>query len=44
MCSPNVNQEYQEPIEKLNMLSLNTLKNNVNAFGTINYVIEEGWP
>jgi hypothetical protein len=43
MSSPNVDHEYQEPIEKLNMLSLNTPKNIINAFGTINWVTEKGW-
>jgi len=33
--SPNVDHKYQEPIEELNMLLLNTPKNIVNAFGTI---------
>jgi len=41
--SPNVDHEYQEPTEKLNMLLLNTLKNIVNAFGTINWVTEKRW-
>jgi hypothetical protein len=43
ISSPNVDHEYQEPTEELNMLSLNTPKNIVNAFGTINWVIEKRW-
>jgi hypothetical protein len=43
MGSPNVDHEYQEPIEELNMLLLNTPKNIVNAFGTIDWVTKEGW-
>jgi hypothetical protein len=35
MGSPHVDHEYQEPIEELNMLLLNTLKTIINAFGTI---------
>jgi hypothetical protein len=42
--SSNVDHEYQEPTEKLNMLLLNTRKNIVNAFGTIDWVTKEGWP
>jgi len=44
MGSPNVDHGYQEPTEELNTLLLNTLDNIVNAFGTIDWVIEEGWP
>jgi hypothetical protein len=36
MGSSNVNHEYQEPIEELNMLLLNTQETIVNVFGTIN--------
>ncbi len=43
MGSLNIDHEYLEPIEELNMLLLNTPKNIVNAFGTIDQVIEEGW-
>ncbi len=32
----NVDHEYQEPTKELNTLLLNTSKNIVNAFGTIN--------
>jgi hypothetical protein len=35
MGSLNIDHEYLEPIEELNMLLLNTPKNIVNAFGTI---------
>jgi hypothetical protein len=35
MGSSNVDHEYQEPTKELNMLLLNTPKNIVNAFGTI---------
>jgi hypothetical protein len=38
--SPNVDHEYQKPIEELNTLLLNMPKNIVNAFGTINWVIK----
>jgi hypothetical protein len=34
--SPNVDHEYQEPTEELNMLLLNTPKIIVNAYGKIN--------
>jgi hypothetical protein len=43
MSSPNVDHEYQKPIEKLNTLVLNTLEIIVNAFGTIDWVTKEGW-
>jgi hypothetical protein len=38
--SPNVDHEYQEPIEELNTLLLNTLEITVNVFGTIKWMIE----
>jgi hypothetical protein len=44
MGSPNVDHEYQEPTEELNMLLLNTPNNIFNAFGTINWVTKKGWP
>jgi hypothetical protein len=36
MGSPNVDHNHEEPIEELYMLLLNTPKNTINAFGTIN--------
>jgi microcompartment protein CcmL/EutN len=42
--SPNVDHEYQEPTEQLNLLLLNTPEIIVNTFGIINWVTEEGWP
>jgi hypothetical protein len=44
MGSLNVDQNYPEPTKESNMLLLNTLKNIVNAFGTINWVTKKGWP
>jgi hypothetical protein len=41
--SPNVDHEYQKPTEELNMFLLNTLDITINVFGTIKWVIEEGW-
>jgi hypothetical protein len=43
-CSLNVDHEYQEPTEELNMLLLNTQKKIVNAFGTIDWVTKKRWP
>jgi hypothetical protein len=39
MGSWNIDHEYQEPTKELNIL-----EDIVNAFGTIDWVIEEGWP
>jgi hypothetical protein len=33
--SPNVDHEYQEPIEELNTLILNALEATINMFGII---------
>ncbi len=44
MGSPNVDHNYQELIEELNTLLLNTLENTINTFGTIDQVTKEGWP
>jgi len=44
MGSPNVDHNYQEPIEELNTLLFNTLENTINAFGTIDWVTKKGWP
>jgi hypothetical protein len=35
-CSLNIDHDYQEPIEELNTLLLNTPYNTIDAFGTIN--------
>jgi hypothetical protein len=43
MSSPNVDHVYQEPTEKLNMLLLNTPKNTINAFGTIDLMTKKRW-
>ncbi len=40
--SSNVDHEYQESINELNMLLLNTPKITINAFGTIDWVTKEG--
>jgi hypothetical protein len=44
MGSPNVDHEYQEPTKESNTFLLNTPKIIDNAFGTIDWVIEERWP